>query len=236
VWGDAMVKVAKRDDFVCAIATVSNTMSNKMIKFKNQNVMTLPHAIDWERFEGVERSKEILKEFGVPDGFVVGFVGRLSPEKNIPCLLQCAKQMPEVSFVIVGKGPQEQPLKQLAKDLKNVFFIGERRDVEKFYAAFDVLMLSSTMEGLPLVILEAMVTGTPVVASNVGAVSELVIDGMNGFSILNSNNYLLFGEAIEKLKNVETWKVFSENSKLVAKTAKEKAQAKDINSLYNRLF
>jgi len=235
-WPDAMVKVAKREDLVCAIAPVSNTMAKKMLKYGNKNVMTIPHAINWNKFETVNRSKDVLKEFGVPDGFVIGFVGRLSPEKNIPCVLQCAKNLPQHSFVIVGGGPQEGPLKQMAKELKNVFFIGERQDVEKFYAAFDVLMLSSSMEGLPLVILEAMVTGTPVVASDVGAVSELVTDGINGYTIWNHNDSGLFSAAITRLTNENIWKQMSMNSKLIARAAKERSEEININTLYNKLF
>ena len=235
-WQDAMVKVAKREDLVCAIATVSNTMAKKMIKYGNKNVMTIPHAINWNKFENANRSKDILKEFGVPDGFVVGFVGRLSPEKNIPCVLQCAKNLPQHSFVIVGGGPQEGPLKQMAKELKNVFFVGERQDVEKFYAAFDVLMLSSSMEGLPLVILEAMATGTPIVASNVGAVSELVVDNVNGYTIWNHNDSGLFCAAISKLTDGAAWNQMSVNSRLIAKASRERAEQININILYNKLF
>lgn len=234
VWNDAMVKVAKREDLVCAIATVSNNMGKKMLKYGNKNVVVIPHSLDWERFEKVERSKEVLKEFGVPDSFVVGFIGRLSPEKNIPCILQCAKRLPEVSFVIVGSGPQEQPLKQMAKELKNVFFIGERKDVDKFYAAFDLLMLPSKMEGLPFVILEAMLTGLPIVASDVGAISELVSDGINGHTIWNPTDSELFAKAILNVQ--KQFGMMSSNSKLLAKAYKEKSLMVDINTLYNKLY
>jgi glycosyltransferase involved in cell wall biosynthesis len=204
----SMMKVAKREDFVSAIAAVSNGMARKLLKGGNKNVVSLPQMVDWSRFEGAARSKDILKEFGVPDGFVVGFVGRLSPEKNIPMVLSCAKNLPDVSFVIVGSGPQESPLKQMAKELKNVFFVGARTDVEKFYPAFDALMLPSTMEGLPLVIIESMLTGTPVIASDVGAINELVIDSLNGYVIWNPNETWMFVQAINNLRNNDIWNQF----------------------------
>jgi glycosyltransferase involved in cell wall biosynthesis len=232
----SMMKVAKREDFVSAIAAVSNGMARKLLKGGNKNVVSLPQMVDWSRFEGAARSKDILKEFGVPDGFVVGFVGRLSPEKNIPMVLSCAKNLPDVSFVIVGSGPQESPLKQMAKELKNVFFVGARTDVEKFYPAFDALMLPSTMEGLPLVIIESMLTGTPVIASDVGAINELVIDSLNGYVIWNPNETWMFVQAINNLRNNDIWNQFSTNSFALSIAAKAKAKQLSINVLYNKLF
>lgn len=236
-WGDSMTKVSVRGELVRAIAAISNDMAKKMLKLGNKNVSMLPQHIDWDRFSVVQRSKDILDGLGIPKNYVVGFVGRLSPEKNIPIILKCAQMLPEVSFVLVGDGPQWQPLTQMASGLKNVFFTGARSDVEKFYGAFDALILPSDVEGLPLVILEAMSTGTPVIASDVGAVSEVVIDGMTGLLMWNPRDPSLFARAVVRMRNEPgLWSRCSENSKSMIAAMKEKSDRININSFYNMLF
>jgi glycosyltransferase involved in cell wall biosynthesis len=234
-WSDSMLKVSTRENLVLLIMAVSNNMAKKLLKSGNKNVVVTPQHIDWNRFQ-IERSKDILEEFNISKNFVVGFVGRLSPEKNIPTLLQCAKALPNISFVIVGEGPQKSPLQQMAGQMKNVFFIGQVDNVEKFYAAFDVLMLPSLVEGLPLVLLEAMATGTPVITSDVGAISEIVNDGVNGFLVWNPSAHQLFAQNILKLTDKSLWNQCSNNCKVVAKAAYEKSLQQDINYFYNMLF
>jgi glycosyltransferase involved in cell wall biosynthesis len=237
VWNDSMTKVSTRSEMVCAIAAISNDMAKRMLKLGNKNVTVLPQHIDWDRFLAVQRSKEALDEFGIPKNYVVGFVGRLSPEKNIPIILKCAQMLPEVSFVIVGDGPQRQPLTQMAANLKNVFFTGARNDVERFYGAFDALVLPSDVEGLPLVILEAMSAGTPVIASDVGAVSEAVMDGMTGLVVWNARDPSLFARAIVRMRNEPGLGArCSENSKAMAITMKKKSEDTNINGFYGMLF
>lgn len=236
-WSDSMTKVSARSEAVSAIAAISNDMAKKMLKLGNKNVFVLPQYVDWDRFSAVQKSKDVLDEFGVPKNYVVGFVGRLSPEKNIPVILKCAQMLPEVSFVLVGDGPQRQPLSQMAAGLKNVFFAGARTDVERFYGAFDALILPSDVEGLPLVILEAMCVGVPVIASDVGAVSEAVIDGMTGLIVWNPRDPSLFARAIVRMRNEPGLRErCAENSKSVAKAMKEKSENTNINSFYGMLF
>jgi glycosyltransferase involved in cell wall biosynthesis len=235
-WNDSMMKVSNRGEHIAAIAAVSNQMGRKLLKMGNKNVVVLPQQIDWGRFK-IPRSKNILDELNICGNFVVGFVGRLSPEKNIPVILHCAKNLPDVSFVIVGDGPQKQPLEQMANGLHNVHFVGARNDVEKFYAAFDLLILPSVMEGMPLVILEAMVAGTPTIASDVGSILEVVFDGITGSLIWNPGNPNLFIREIQRLKNNHPlWERCSFNCKAVADAAKDKASGFNINHFYNLLF
>jgi glycosyltransferase involved in cell wall biosynthesis len=235
-WNDSMMKVSNRGEHIAAIAAVSNQMGRKLLKMGNKNVVVLPQQIDWGRFK-VPRSKNILDELNICGNFVVGFVGRLSPEKNIPVILHCAKNLPDVSFVIVGDGPQKQPLEQMANGLHNVHFVGARNDVEKFYAAFDLLILPSVMEGMPLVILEAMVAGTPTIASDVGSILEVVFDGITGSLIWNPGNPNLFIREIQRLKNNHPlWERCSFNCKAVADASHDKVNGFNINHFYNLLF
>lgn len=237
-WPDSMSKVAAREPWVTAIAAVTNELGQHLVKMKNKNVVVLPQQVDWPRFLEIERNKSVLDKFGVPtDRPMVGFVGRLSPEKNIPTLLKCSQILKDYSFVLVGDGPQGEQLRNLSSKLENVYFVGKQSNVEEFYASFDVLVLTSVMEGLPLVLLEAMACGTPVVSSDVGGVKEIITDGLNGSVVWNSTDPRLFASSIKQIvENKEQWNLYSKNSIETAKAIQQKGNSLNINTLYNSIL
>jgi glycosyltransferase involved in cell wall biosynthesis len=112
-------------------------------------------------------------------------VGRLVPWKRVDGLLEALKGVPDLGLVVVGDGPERPWLEQLARELgvsDRVYFAGQRSKKEALglMAACDLLVLNSTHEGLPHVVLEAMSLGLPVVATAVGGTPELVKDGETG--------------------------------------------------------
>lgn len=115
---------------------------------------------------------------------VIGTVGRLDPIKNQPLLLKAFASLlpraPGTYLVIAGDGPEMAKLRGLAERLgiaKNTLFLGQRSDVEQIFAALDVFALSSFSEGTPMTIIEAMASSTPIVATAVGGIPEIVTDG-----------------------------------------------------------
>ncbi|MEO6182648.1 MAG: glycosyltransferase, partial [Verrucomicrobiota bacterium] len=125
-----------------------------------------------------------------PDAFVVGHLGRLAPEKNLPYLCRAIcrflKQEPKAVFLIVGEGPSEKQIRSIfrAKGLtKRLITPGKKCGRELFdaYAAMDVFAFSSQSETQGMVIAEAMAAGLPVVALNASGVREVVQNGKNGF-------------------------------------------------------
>jgi glycosyltransferase involved in cell wall biosynthesis len=122
---------------------------------------------------------------GSPPGIVA--VGRFRYPKDFPTLLKALAQVSEAyRAVIVGDGPARSDLQQSIARLgiaDRVEFVGERRDVAGLLAGSDLFVLSSRSEGLPMSILEAMAAGLPVVASDVGGVSEAVADGETGLLV-----------------------------------------------------
>jgi glycosyltransferase involved in cell wall biosynthesis len=115
-------------------------------------------------------------------------VGRLKAPKDPVTLLRALAALPTEEFaaLIVGDGPDRPAVEELSARLGlggRVRLEGERRDVADLLAASDVFVLSSRSEGLPVSVLEAMAAGLPVVASDVGGVSELVIDGETGILV-----------------------------------------------------
>ncbi len=115
-------------------------------------------------------------------------VGRLVEQKNHALFLRAAAALTQegarVRFAIVGDGPLRAALEAAARRLgieERVRFLGERSDVEKVLRGASQFWLTSRWEGMPNVVLEAMASGVPVLATDVGGVRELVRDGIDGF-------------------------------------------------------
>ncbi|AFY43910.1 glycosyltransferase [Nostoc sp. PCC 7107] len=141
---------------------------------------------------------------------VVVHVGRLCKSKGQHILLQAAGSLRDrtqkIIYLIIGEdleqnGAYRQYLEDMAFDLKIndfVWFLGQRFDIPQLLAAADLLVLPSDAEGLPLVILEAMAAGKPVVATNVGGVQEIVSHQETGL-LVPVGNVQLLSEAIDSL-------------------------------------
>lgn len=115
-------------------------------------------------------------------------VGRLKPPKDALTLVRALARLPAGSYdaLIVGDGPDRRLVEEEIRALGlegQVRIAGDRRDVPSLLAGADVFVLSSASEGLPVSVLEAMAAGLPVVASRVGGVPELVVEGETGFLV-----------------------------------------------------
>ncbi len=120
----------------------------------------------------------------------IGIVGRLSPEKDHATFIRAAQlinaKRPDTCFLIVGSGPMRAFIETQIKesDLSDrVRVLGAREDARTVIALLDVLVLTSISEGLPNVLLEAGVAGTPVVTTAAGGATEVVVDGVTGFVV-----------------------------------------------------
>ncbi|QDU56445.1 glycosyltransferase [Aeoliella mucimassa] len=158
-------------------------------KFPASKVVVIPNGVDTARFAPGAETNQLRSELGIPATSPVGIiVAALRPEKNHELYLEVAarvtKQIPEAVFLVVGDGPQRVQLKERAEQLElgdSVRFLGTRSDIPSLLNLADVNVLTSHNEANPVSILEAMSTGTPTVASNVGSVSESVVEGKTGY-------------------------------------------------------
>ncbi len=122
--------------------------------------------------------------------FLIGIVGRLSPEKNIPGFLEAARELSgrhgHLRFVVVGEGPERGCLEGLAMRLGldgKVRFTGFIGEMEEVYSLLDMLVIASSTEGIPLTVLEAMKHGVPVVSTGVGGIPEIIESGVDGLIV-----------------------------------------------------
>ena len=160
---------------------------------KEEKFITIHGGIDPGRFSK-RIDKGVLKgELGLsPEETVIGWIGRLERVKGCEYFIRGSKGVKErmkhkrLRFLVVGDGSLRTYLERLARELglsEDMIFMGERTDIPEIMGALDLFVLSSLNEGLGRVILEAMASRVPVIATEVGGVPEIVIDGVTGILV-----------------------------------------------------
>ncbi len=154
------------------------------------DVEVIYNGISGERYK-LEEDPEFRRALPVEaDDFICGTAVVLSEQKGLSYLIETAKivcaQEPKIKFLLAGDGPLRAQLEAQAVDagLGDSFtFLGYRSDIPLLVSCFDIYVLSSLWEGLPLCLIEALAIGKPVVATRVGGNPELVEEGVNGFIV-----------------------------------------------------
>jgi glycosyltransferase involved in cell wall biosynthesis len=151
-----------------------------------------PNGVDTEAFQPRPQPESgIRAALGVPaSAKVVGFLGRLSPEKGPEVFLRAAlvarSKLPDAHFVFVGDGPLAPTLRESIARFKledRVHLAGLRRDVAPVLNDMDMMVSSSHSEAMPLAVMEAMASGLPVVATRVGGVPDMIDQGESGWLV-----------------------------------------------------
>ena len=129
-----------------------------------------------------------LREELALEGRVLAFAGRLGPQKDVGTLLEALVHVPTVTLAIAGDGPERAALERRAGELGldgRVRFLGSvpRDTVLRLFTAADASVLPSAWENFPHTVVEALVVGCPVIATAVGGVPEVVVDGENGLLV-----------------------------------------------------
>lgn len=121
-----------------------------------------------------------VPEYQPSSGKAIAFVGRLSDEKGPDLFLQLAKHQPLLPFRLYGSGPMEESLRK--QRISNVMFMGQVQSMESHWREIGLLCITSRFEGLPMVALEAMAHGVPVLSFPLGGLPDLIIQGFNGWT------------------------------------------------------
>ena len=161
-------------------------------KLSPRNVVTIHNGVDTalygQSYDKLAERSEGRRKLGLSeDTPVLTTVARLEPVKDQGTLLRAFEKvgatLPDARLVMVGDGSERRALEEQARRpalAGRVIFLGRRSDVADLLPLFDAFALTSTSEGLPLTILEAMAAGLPVVSTNVGAIPEAVVEGQTG--------------------------------------------------------
>jgi glycosyltransferase involved in cell wall biosynthesis len=163
-------------------------------------IQVIPYGIDMEEFQFASQGYPFKEKYGCQNSKVLLFVGRLNYQKGLHFLIKAMptilQQVANVKLLVVGAGEQLADLRQLVASLNlcaSVIFTGaiDQKEIHTAYAAADVFVLPSLFESFGISIIEAEASGKPVVATRVGGVPEVLIDGKTGFLVSPCNSIQL---------------------------------------------
>ncbi len=155
-------------------------------------IQYIPNGIDCDLIRSThENGRNMRHELNLPENAVIlGTACRLAQFKNIPMMLNVVSELVKtdsrVHLVVAGDGPDRNQLQTLTQQsgmADHVHFTGWRSDVHRIIQCFDLFLITSDIEGLPMAGLEAMAMGKAIVGTRVGGMSEIVIDGRTGYLV-----------------------------------------------------
>jgi glycosyltransferase involved in cell wall biosynthesis len=181
------------------------------------HITVIPNTV--APYDGVLHENTMLRNYKEQGFFLVGNVGRLAEQKGQSYFIRGAKiilsQKPKTKFFLVGDGPDAESLKQLIEELgliEAVIMMGSQNHIQSLIKQFDLLVLSSLWEGLPLTPLEAFSVGKAVIASNIDGNNELIKDGINGYLYEATSENGLAEKVIYVMDHKEQWEKLSSNA------------------------
>ena len=181
----------------------------------------IENGIDFTKFKDSDKYRyETRKKLNIKDNeIVIGVVGRLSEQKDPITMIKAFKEVYEenknVKMLFVGSGNLEDNIKKFAEDnniLDKVIITGWVDEVEKFIPAFDIAVLPSKWEGFGLVLIEYMACNKPIVASNVGGISNIINDNINGLLVNKSDCKELAKKIVFLINNRQVVKKIIKNN------------------------
>ena len=197
---------------------------------KDDKIDVIFNGIDSELFEIKDVSKDIRRELKIEDKTkLIGCVGRIIPEKGQKSFLLSIsgviKEYPETFFLIIGdvflkeEAYKEELLEIIKKNgmEERIKFTGFRKDIGDVIRVLDLVVFPSVApEAFPLSVLEAMALGKPVIASNIGGVSEIIEDGITGMLIEPNHPEQITDRIVYLLSNQEIYSSIAQKAKEVA--------------------
>jgi glycosyltransferase involved in cell wall biosynthesis len=213
-------------NYLDGVVVVSDAM-RRGIEHRNLHVINngiAPHEASHDSPDTVQNPLDSGIAGFCREGFTLGAIGRLSKEKGFDILLDAvraaADAVPEVRLIILGEGGERTILETKIKSLgigDRVLMPGYTADARRYLPYFKALVLSSLTEGLPIVILEAMQAGVPIVATRVGGVPNVLKNGETGI-LVNASDPAMLAKGIIKLNTErDLSSLLAENAKRIVR-------------------
>jgi N-acetyl-alpha-D-glucosaminyl L-malate synthase BshA len=199
------------------VTAVSRFLKEKTITNYNidKEIEVIPNFVDTGRYQRIDAQK--IRESLAPDGEkILIHVSNFRGVKRVPDVVKIfdrVRQKIPTKLVLVGDGPERSNCEQLARELKifqDIKFLGKQSELIPLLSASDLFLIPSQSESFGLSALEAMACGTPVIASSVGGLPELIHHGVTGYIAEIGDVDRMARYAIDLLTNVTKYNVFSE--------------------------
>lgn len=213
--------------FACSEKSGKYWYGNKICKSNSYEI--IPNGVDTEKYQfNKEIRKKIREQYGIQNDIVIGFVGRIAKEKNLPFLVKVLEKLllenKKYKFLVIGDGPDLENIQAMCNRIKqNVIFFGRRADVNQLLNCIDLLVLPSKREGLPMVAVEAQLAGVTCYLSN--TITNEVDIGNTTFLKLKNKEWI---NAIKNFKN--------ENKEIDRRKFDINICAKNLEEIYNRYY
>jgi glycosyltransferase involved in cell wall biosynthesis len=175
------------------------------------------NGFDFKRLNSVRPADDVRQEFNIKTRYVVGMVATFSHAKDHASFFKAAGQVlkirNDVSFVTVGDGVLREQYQQQYAGEPNIIFLGKQSDVESIINIFDISVLATYTEGISNAIMEYMALGKPVIATDGGGTSELIIDDETGFLVEACNAQQIAGKILYLIEKPEKMARMGENGR-----------------------
>jgi glycosyltransferase involved in cell wall biosynthesis len=202
-----------------------------------EKIEILPNAVKVDDF--ASKDKSFKKDLSIPEhGEVILFLSRLIKEKGVYDLIESittvSKEYKNVYFLFTGEGPERNRMEMICKEKgieKEVRFTGhiQNANLLKVFSCADIFVLPTYSEGMPMVILEALAAGLPIISTPVGAIPDIIKDGINGFLIEPNSPKQLAEKILLLLHNEDIIKRIGEANVQLAK------EEYDVKVILNKL-
>ena len=198
----------------------------QLFRVPKEKIFYLPDGVDLNEIEEYTKNIEVTREdYNLQDADIVLMnVNRLEPNKGVPYLIKALRilnQELNVKLILVGAGSKEERIKKLIKQLGLDNRVKHFKNIPdklmfQLYTLADISVTPTLYEGLPLVVLEAMACGKPIVASNVSEVPQAVKEGINGF-LVPPRNPKAIADAVLKIYDKNLFMKMGKTSKEIVK-------------------
>lgn len=237
-WQIGLIKLSSKltSFFYDKIICVSEYDKKTAIKHKlaAKNKLTVIHnGIDIDNIKFLSKEEAQKKLINKTSPLVIGTIAEWTKNKGLIYLLKAIKELKNKEFdlILIGSGenPDKTEMEKLTKENKNIHLIEYIPNAVKYLKAFDIFILPSLKEGLPYTIIEAMSAEIPIIASDVGGISEMIIDQKTGF-LIKSKNPKVIKEKIEYILNNK-----DKTETIVKKAEKKAIQEFSLNQMINKI-
>lgn len=186
------IRLAAFRNWASVVITLSSAMKQEAIAagFREEQIKSMSNGVDAQAFISDKPKSEIKKELGLSGNLVILFVGRLTPVKSLPTLVDALANMlptfPNLHLLLVGEGPDQILLEKQVRELgieAHITFAGQQRNIKRYLNAAEIFVLPSKSEGISNALLEAMSAGLACISTSIGGGDEVLDGGKCGLLV-----------------------------------------------------